>query len=89
MSPEEIRALDVRLIQRYIDSGVLTWVQVEQARAEDTRLYRVEVSVSNVPQPAPLPVIPRALRRKGKVKGKIQLVAGRVPRSATPLPSVR
>lgn len=89
MSPEEIRSLDVRLIQRYVDSGEITWTQVEQARAQDPNRYAsVKVSVSSIPQPAPLPIIPRALRRKGKVKGKIQLlVAGRPSRVASPLPS--
>lgn len=89
MSPEQIRALDVRLVQRYIDSGDLTWQEVEQARAQDPNRYKsVEVSVSSIPQPAPLPIIPRTKRRKGKVKGKIQLlVAGRPSRVASPLPS--
>jgi hypothetical protein len=89
MTPEEIRATDTRLIQRFIDSGELTWAQVEEARAQDPNRYNsVEVSVSSIPQPAPLPIIPRALRRKGKVEGKIQLlVAGRPSRVASPLPS--
>jgi hypothetical protein len=80
MTAQEIRAMDIRLIQRFIDSGDITWKQVEEAWAQDPNRYStVEVSVSSIPQPA----MPRPNpTKRGTVKpGKIRFpVAVRTPR---------